>query len=392
MCPTRLPRFLGGQLIPKKEGSRKLPPPLYLPRVWMGSKFSSRFLPTEVRPLSAHIKLTENCQAKCISCNYWQSRWEDGIGTSRAIELIDEIGAAGIEALRLTGGEPLLRRDLFHVLAEADTSRFKRIILQTNGLLIKKLHKEINDSPITHVAVSIDGLKQTNDVIRGIRGYFDLGMEGLKLLRDKRLAISVTLNKMSATELDELDRLARAVGATLEFNILSQSLFFLKDANLESMWPEAGDVQRINGFLRARRPGYEVDYITQYYNREELEEPPCVLGYLQVFVLSNGDVLTGCYPLAPVGNILRDKLATILSSEAYVRQAQAMIRRECPGCTCGVESSLAMKHGVASAFFEISRLQRSANGKKQISPPEVVQPNYVSENTLVEIRSTSPRK
>jgi MoaA/NifB/PqqE/SkfB family radical SAM enzyme len=369
-----------------------LPPPLYLPRVWMGSKFSPRFLPTEVRPRSAHIKLTENCQAKCISCNYWQSRWQDGIGTSRAIELVDEIGAAGIESLRLTGGEPLLRRDLFHVLAKANTSRFKRIILQTNGLLIKKLNKEINASPITHVAVSIDGLKQTNDLIRGIRGYFELGMEGLKLLRDKKLAISVTLNKMSATELDELDGLARAVDATLEFNILSQSLFFLKDANLDSMWPEAGDVLHINRFLRGRRPGYEVDYITQYYNREELREPPCVLGYLQVFVLSNGDVLTGCYPLEPVGNILQEKLATILGSEAYVRQAQAMIRRECPGCTCGVESSLAMKHGFASAFFEISRLQRSTNAKKRPSPPKAAEPKYASGDTLVEIRSASHRK
>src|SRR5271166_1122958 len=153
------------------------PAPLYLPSVWMGSKVSTRFLPSAIRPLSAHIKLTENCQARCISCNYWQSRWQDGIDTARAIELINEIDAAGIRSLRLTGGEPLLRKDLFEVLAAANTSRFHRIILQTNGLALKKLHKEINASPITHIAVSIDGLKQTNDLIRGIRGYFDLGVE-----------------------------------------------------------------------------------------------------------------------------------------------------------------------------------------------------------------------
>lgn len=371
-----------------------MPSSLYLPRVWMGTRISPRFLPSEIRPLSAHIKLTENCQAKCISCNYWQSRWQDGIDTARAIELINEIDAAGIESLRLTGGEPLLRKDLFHVLATANTSRFKRIILQTNGLAIKKLHKEINASPITHIAVSIDGLKETNDLIRGIRGYFDLGMEGLKLLRNKKLAISVTLNRMSAAELDELAEQAQAVGAKLEFNILSQSLFFLKDANLDSMWPESGDVDRISRFLRSRRPGYEVDYITRYYNREQLNEPACVLGYLQVFVLSNGDVLTGCYPLEPVGNILRDKLATILASEAYARQAQAMIRRECPGCTCGVESSLAMKHGVASAFFELSRLKQSTNGNNRPSPAAAAPPKHATndshamDDTLVEIRAT----
>jgi len=113
--------------------------------------------------------------------------------------------------------------------------------------------------------------------------------------------------------------------------------------------------------LHGRRPSYEVDYITRYYNRENSSEPPCVLGYLQVFVMSNGDVLTGCYPLPPVGNILREKLATVLQSDAYRRQADAMLRRECPGCTCGVESSLAMKHGVYSGFFELSRLRKNGD-------------------------------
>jgi hypothetical protein len=118
-----------------------------------------------------------------------------------------------------------------------------------------------------------------------------------------------------------------------------------------------------------KRPAYEVDYIRQYYRNEIVEEPPCVLGFLQVFVLSNGDVLTGCYPLQPVGNVLRDKLESILASEAYSRQALAMMRRECPGCTCGVESSLAMKHAGSSAFFELSRLMQHRNGANRVIPP-----------------------
>jgi MoaA/NifB/PqqE/SkfB family radical SAM enzyme len=331
---------------------------LYLSRVWAGTKFSTKLLPSAIRPLSAHVKLTENCQAKCISCDYWKSRWHDALDTNRAVDLVNQIGAAGITGLRFTGGEPLLRRDFFEVLSKANTKPIKRIILQTNGLLIKKLHKEINASPITSVCVSIDGLKDTNDEIRGIKGYFDLGMEGIQLLRGKQITISLTLNKISVAELKTLSEVARSMGASLDVNILSRSLFFLKDADIDSMWPERADVVTMAKFLRdtLKRPAYEVDYITQYYNKETLDEPACVLGYLQVFVLSNGDVLTGCYPLKPVGNILKDRLETILASEAYVSQCVAMIRRECPGCTCGVESSLAMKHAASSAFFQLSRL------------------------------------
>src|SRR5258708_4927472 len=134
----------------------------YLPRVWMGSQLSTKLLPSTIRPLSAHVKLTENCQAKCISCDYWKSRWEDGIDTDRAVDLVNQIGAAGIRSLRFTGGEPLLRRDLFEILKKANTSGLKRIILQTNGLLIKKLHKDINASPITNISLSMDGLTRTN--------------------------------------------------------------------------------------------------------------------------------------------------------------------------------------------------------------------------------------
>jgi MoaA/NifB/PqqE/SkfB family radical SAM enzyme len=302
--------------------------------------------------------LTENCQAKCVSCDYWKSRWQDAIDTDRAIDLINQIAAAGISTLRLTGGEPLLRQDLFRVLKAADTSSFKHIILQTNGLLIKKLHKEINDSPITNVAVSIDGLKETNDQIRGIRGYFDLGIEGIRLLRGKQLALSVTLNRISAKELAELHEVALNVGAHIETNILSRSLYFFQNADVDSMWPLRQQVKEIGTFVgeTLKRPRYEVDYVEKYYNHEPLNEPPCVLGFLQVFILSNGDVLTGCYPLKPVGNILRDTLAKILASEAYLKQAAAMIRRECPGCTCGVESSLAMQHAASSAFFELGQL------------------------------------
>src|SRR5713226_8580244 len=347
----------------------------YLPRVWLGSQVSDKFLPTAIRPLSAHIKFTENCQAGCISCDYWKSRWQDRISTDRAVELLNEIGAAGIGTLRLTGGEPLLRKDLFEVLHRANATAFKHIILQTTGLLLKKLHKEVNDSPITKVAVSIDGLKESNDLIRGIQGYFDLGIEGIGLLRNKRVTLSVTLNRLSAGELEKLADVAHGLGADVEFNILSRSLSFLKDADLDSMWPRGSDVPKIAKFVRdtLKRPAYETDYITKYYNNETMEEPPCVLGYLQVFVMSNGDVLTGCYPLNPVGNILLDSLANILASEAYSRQCVAMIRRECPCCTCGIESSLAMKHAASSALFELKRLKPNQNSSNRALPVGVAQ-------------------
>ena len=269
-----------------------------------------------------------------------------------------EIGKANITSLRFTGGEPLIRKDFFEILQKSNTTPFQRIIIQTNGLLLSRFHEQVNDSPITNVNVSIDGMRENNDRIRGVQGYFDLALEGIRALRGKHVAFSITLNGISAKELSELAKVAEGVGAQLEFNILSRNLFFLANADMAAMWPDTTDVDAIEIFLRnsLKRAGYEVDYIKEYYEAGKVEEPPCVLGYLQVFVLSNGDVLTGCYPLPPVGNILKQSLQEVLDSEAYTNQAKAMVRRECPGCTCGVESSLAMKNAFASAAHYMGQL------------------------------------
>jgi hypothetical protein len=168
-------------------------------------------------------------------------------------------------------------------------------------------------------------------------------------------------------ELGRLREVANGMGAEIETNILSQSLFFFKDSDIASMWPEAAETSEIVRFVgdELKRPSYEVKYIDRYYRRDKLTEPPRVLGFLQVFVLSNGDVLTGCYPLPPVGNILKQSLQSILSSEAYYKQSLAMVRRECPGCTCGVESSLAMKYAASSGIHELGQLVSGLDGRKR---------------------------
>lgn len=328
----------------------------YLTRVWLGSQFSPALLPVRVRPLSASLKLTENCQARCITCNYWQTRWQDGLDTTKAIDVINRLSDFGIRYLRFTGGEPLLRRDLFQIMQKANMSKFKRITLQTNGLLLRKLSKEINESPITKIAVSIDGMEASNDLIRGIKGYFRLAMEGIRVLKNKQVHVVATLNGRSAGELEALVDESRRAGAGFAFNILDDRSYFLRHTSTSDLWPSRAETSQIVSFLRdkLKRPAYELDYIYKYFSRENLAEPPCVLGFIELFVVSNGDVLAGCYVLKPVGNVLREDLRELVNSKRYHAACVAMVRRQCPGCTCGIHVSLAFQNA-ASPFSSIHR-------------------------------------
>jgi MoaA/NifB/PqqE/SkfB family radical SAM enzyme len=342
----------------------------YLTRVWMGSQFSPKLLPPRVKPLAASLKLTENCQAKCVTCNYWQTRWDDGLDTDKAVAVINRLGKFGIRYLRFTGGEPLLRRDLFQIMQKANLRPFQRVTLQTNGLLLKKLHNEINASPITKVAVSIDGLEASNDVIRGIKGYFRLAMEGIRLLKGKQVNIVATLNGRSAGELEGLADEAKKAGAGFTYNILDDRSYFLRHTSTSDLWPDRAQTATMLTFLREKlkRPAYELDYIYKYFNRENPDEPPCILGFLEVFVVSNGDVLAGCYVLKPVGNVLREDLEELIGSERYREACLGMVRRECPGCTCGINMSLAFKNAASPWAY---RRRNAAITSIQPLPPPV---------------------
>jgi hypothetical protein len=107
----------------------------YGTRLWLATNISARLAPTKMRPTDVSLKLTENCQARCVTCDYWKHRWKDHIDTDSAVHLINRLGEIGVTTLRFTGGEPLLRRDFFDILATIDATPFQTIGVQTNGLL-----------------------------------------------------------------------------------------------------------------------------------------------------------------------------------------------------------------------------------------------------------------
>jgi MoaA/NifB/PqqE/SkfB family radical SAM enzyme len=352
----------------------------YKARLWLASNVSDRLAPPSIRPTDASIKLTENCQAKCVTCDYWKARTTDGITTDEAIALIGRLGDLGVTTLRFTGGEPLLRRDFFAILDAIDPSPFSTIGLQTNGLLLKRLAGRVNDSPVTHVAVSLDAAGERNDEIRGVRGYFDRAIEGLDLLEGKTRIIAMTLNQLGAGDLDVLIDLVERLGGYLACNLPDNRLYFLQGADLDGLWPDesatAAMVDTLAARLGAQFAGYELDYIRRYLRPAapglEVGNPPCVLGYTTVYIGSEGDVRSGCYVLPPLGNMLERDIGEILADPAYRARARSMLRLECPGCACNVFKSLRTRNQVQDRFRRLCRGAVGSGSLPQDAKREVV--------------------
>lgn len=336
----------------------------YETQVWLASTINHRLAPTRIRPTDASIKLTENCQARCVTCDYWKQHSHDHIDTPSAIRLVNRLGQIGVTTLRFTGGEPLLRRDFFDILGEIDPTPFTTIGVQTNGLLLQRWADRINASPITHVSVSLDAVGARNDEIRGIRGYFDRAIAGMKLLEGKTRIIAMTLNHVGADDLETLIDHAEELGGYLACNLPDNRLYFLHDAELAGLWPDQQASDRIVDTL-ARRLGsqfahYELDYIRRYLREGSPSlrdaNPPCVLGYTTLYLASDGSVRSGCYVLPPLGNVLERDIIDILDSPTYRDQAQAMLRLECPGCACNVFKSLRTHHATQDHSASVNPL------------------------------------
>ena len=168
--------------------------------------------------------LTEKCNLRCRHC-YQDGRCADELSLPEIKEVIVEVSdmlKAWSEtykvdfsrSMNITGGEPLLRRDLFEILGQVKRHGFDTYLL-TNGTLVgKEDAKKLVDLGINGVQVSIEGCEEVHDEIRG-RGSFTASVAGIENLIDAGLTVTlnVTLSNLNASSMTKVIACGTHVGA-----------------------------------------------------------------------------------------------------------------------------------------------------------------------------------
>ena len=127
------------------------------------------------------------------------------------IDLLDQLAAAGVRVVIFSGGEPLLRADVFDLIAHA-TRRGLSPQLSTNGVLIDEgVARRLADAGVAYVGVSIDGIESFNDAYRGLGGGFDAALRGLRNTRaaGMKTGLRMTLSKRNFDQLEAMLEVAR---------------------------------------------------------------------------------------------------------------------------------------------------------------------------------------
>jgi len=139
------------------------------------------------RPTAAQVIVTNNCNSRCVTCSQWKRKSTNELTTKEIYEALSQLKDLGIIAVAFSGGEPLLRNDLPHIIKKASQLKFRSISILTNALLLTESQaRKLLESGLTGVGISIDGLRETHNQIRGVKGSFDKTITALQILTKLR--------------------------------------------------------------------------------------------------------------------------------------------------------------------------------------------------------------
>ncbi len=163
-------------------------------------------------------ELTNACNLACIHCraSAIKDPAPDELSTAQAKHFVDEL-VEYKPIIILTGGEPLLRPDVYDI-AKYASGHGLRVVLATNGtLLTPEIVKRLKDVGIQRVSISIDGsTKETHDTFRGEKGAFESALRGIDILKNEGLSfqINTTITKRNLTQIPNIYELALELGAS----------------------------------------------------------------------------------------------------------------------------------------------------------------------------------
>ena len=298
------------------------------------------------------IEITKKCNAACDQCGsrcdiHSEEPLPAGAILAALRDIKENIGTYTM--LNITGGEPLMRRDLFEIMTAASEMGFEWGMVTNGSLITEEVAEKMKLSGLKTVTISTDGLKETHDSLRHLPGSWDRIIAALKLLKAAafldHLQITFTANRRNVYEFEALYRIIAPIGIdSIRVSFMDPIGRAQEHTDLlltrEEILYLTGTVNRLN---RAGR-GPQIIWGCPHYLGTLLENRRfyCFAGIYNASVLANGDIFV-CpnverRPELIQGNILTDSFSEIWKNGFRVFRERTLPEkcRTCPhkdGCS-----------------------------------------------------------
>lgn len=152
--------------------------------------------------------ITSKCNFKCRHCYINANKNQDSkeLNTNEVKNLIDNLSSMNVPVILLSGGEPLMREDIFEVIQYIRGKNI-RVSLSTNGSLItKEKARKLKDLGIGYVGISLDGTEETNDSFRGVDGAYKSIIRAIENCKEvgQKVGLRFTLSKSNYKEVNNI--------------------------------------------------------------------------------------------------------------------------------------------------------------------------------------------
>lgn len=247
------------------------------------------------KKLNGTVIVTYRCNAKCTMCNRYKepSKPEEEISLE-TIRKLPEMYFTNI-----TGGEPFIREDLKDIVREL-YKKSDRIVISTNGFFTDRIVDLCREFPQIGIRISIEGLEQTNNEIRGLEDGFNRGYTTLKTLVDmgmKDVGFGMTVQDKNAPDLVPLYDISDELGMEFATASLHNSFYFVESNNIiKDRLMVAGNFEKlINKLLDSNSPKkwfrayFNHGLINYIFSQKRLLQ--CDMSFDTFFIDPYGDVM-----------------------------------------------------------------------------------------------------
>ncbi len=300
------------------------------------------------------LEMTLRCNAKCEHCgsSCGDKITKDEITKEELIKALTEIAEAyGNEKpmLYVTGGEPLLRKDLFEILDYAVHKLGYVWGMTSNGMLInEKIVKKMVETNMYSISISIDGDKELHESFRKTPGSFEKILKGIRLMQEcptiKSVQVTTCVNKKNINKLDDIYKILKENNVKDWRFIQVDPIGRAKDN--DSLLLSKEEYRKMYKYIldmRRKDPDMKFSYSCGHFLGNDLNMALinscflCTTGYEVASILSNGDV-SGCPDILRrkelvQGNIKKRSFIDIWENEfKNYRSINRTSNRKCKKC------------------------------------------------------------
>lgn len=248
-----------------------------------------------MRKLNGTVIVTYRCNARCTMC----SRFKAPSRPDEEITLDTIRKLPPMYFTNITGGEPFIRTDLPDIVREL-YKKSDRIVISTNGFFTDRIIALAKEFPNVGIRISIEGLEQTNNEIRGLPDGFNRGYSTLKKLVEMKhpdVGFGMTVQDKNAKDLVPLYRLSEKMNMEFATASLHNSFYFVENKNIihDRLMVAQNFEDLVNALLNTNSPKkwfrayFNHGLINYIFGQKRLL--PCDMAFDTFFIDPYGDVM-----------------------------------------------------------------------------------------------------